>query len=286
MEDNAINQEIIQKYVETVNISITSIKKILDGTGNKEIVNDRLKKIVELSSADLISKWQNKNKILRTNYIYQLIPNYPIEILELSITIDAMVNLLDDIYDETLTKEQKAIIVIELLRLIPFVTKSHSEKIRLKISEYFNKILTVAITESIYRDLIEGTNDFKEKLKYGIDCYNCKSKDIDLFIELPLLKLGINEKSIRNMIKIFNIHRALSIIFKDLKDINHDYQNQTYTPIMLLAETEKDLNYLNHIINYYNESLNNLIEENDPFIKTIYENVRKDIQNLSKNIQN
>ena len=135
MEDTAITQEILLKYKETISTSITSIQKILqNGTGNTKIVNDRLKKIVEVSSADLICKWQKNKKILRTKYIHQLIPNYPIEILELSITIDAIVNLLDDIYDEILTKEKKAILVIELLRLIPFISKPHSEKIRFKIS--------------------------------------------------------------------------------------------------------------------------------------------------------
>lgn len=277
----------IENFNKIKKISIDSIRKILDNLINdSDVIDAYLNKIIEESSSTLVSKWKVNKKILRTSYMYRLIPNYPEKILELSIIIDAIVNLLDDLYDEILSKEQRALIIIELLRLLPFVIKPYPKPVGLKISEYFNKILTVALTESIYKQLIEETIDLNEKLKYFIECYNFKSKDIDLFVELPLIELGINEESIKNTVSLFNIYRALHIISKDIMDISHDLKNHTFTPIILLMQTENDFrSYMNRVTDYYNDLSIKIAKENDPILEKVHENTLEDIRNLIKGLQ-
>jgi hypothetical protein len=285
--DPIIDDVMINNFNKLKKTSIDSVQKILDNMIlESNVIHPLLNKIIEETSLTLVNKWKSKKKILRTTYIYRVIPNYPEKFLELSILIDAIVNLLDDLYDEILTKEQRGLVIIELLRLLPFLTKSYPVLVSSKISDYFSKIFTVAIMESIYKQLIEETKDFDEKLNYFIECYACKSKDIDLFVELPLIELDFDEESIKKTVSLFNTYRALQIISKDIIDINHDLANQTYTPIILLMKGGNDFKrYMNQITNHYYELSRKYVTENDPFLKKLRENVVNDIQTIIKGLK-
>ena len=128
-----------------------------------------------------------------------------------------------------------------------------SSKSRLKISEYFNKILCVAIPEIIYKGKIKNTSDFEKRLDYSIGCYDCKSLDMDIFVELPLIKLYDNDREIDDIVSLTRIHRAICLIKKDFRDLEHDIENETETPLIILfGEGKENLKrYMGRMFEHY-----------------------------------
>lgn len=269
---------IIKSYYNTKEFNICEMKNILNQIGIFDPPEfKKIEDIIHMSMQIMINKWNKNKKILRTELIYNIIPNYPKEILNKSILIDVVINILDDIYDEKLDKEEISSNILELLRTMAIIYKENfSEFEKNLMFNYFNKILCIAIIEFVYIDKIKYTSNISEKMDLAIDCYNCRSTDIDIFLELPLYELNINKMEIKKLIKIGNIYRAISIISKDITDMKKDMKNETITPIIILSEdAQKTLKYyLKKIISYYEiESNKYIIWENKKTCK-IYDNLK------------
>jgi len=67
-----------------------------------------------------------------------------------------------------------------------------------------------------------------------IRCYEVKSTDMDVFIELPLRAKGLDDKTTSKYTQLGRVHRAVSIIVKDLDDLEHDVETGEETPAVLL----------------------------------------------------
>ncbi|RLF44826.1 MAG: hypothetical protein DRN17_03765 [Thermoplasmata archaeon] len=215
---------------------------------------EQFSNIFNKTSHNLVDKWNRGQKSLRTEIAFKIIPNYPTTVLKTSLTLDAMINLLDDILDELMEKEERGIYIIELIRVLAIFNQQNiSTEVQNKVSEYFNKILCIAITEIIYKEKIKKSKDFNQRLHNSIQCYNYKSMDMDIFIELPLIEVFGNAKDMDTMVALGRVHRAVCIIKKDFKDLKHDIEQNTETPIVVLSEVGKEelMQYILQMMEFY-----------------------------------
>jgi hypothetical protein len=193
-----------------------------------------LEQMIRRAAGNLTEKWRRGRKTLRTEVAYKALRGYPDSTLNASLTLDAMINLLDDIYDEALGKEEMALYMVELIRTIANMNHLVEDGERTSMERYFNKILVIAFSEMHYRTRIKESLSYEEKLSSVIKCYEVKSTDMDVFIELPLRANGLEDETMSMYTRLGRVHRAVSIIIKDLDDLKHDVEAGEETPAVLL----------------------------------------------------
>lgn len=192
-------------------------------------------------------------------------------------TIDAIINLLDDLLDEMMEKEQKAAYILEIVRVLALFNHLKAPPyFQQRIASYFNKCICIVIPEIVYKDKIKAATGFEERLGYSVQCYDAKSLVMDIFMELPLVELFGDDKRVEDLVALARTHRAIALIKKDYNDLAHDQKNQTETPLVLLSrEGEEKLRmYLNALMKHYERrSKAPIASENDGF-STLVSNVR------------
>jgi len=265
--------ELIAQYNSKLQENITEIEKIIEELGIAEnIPIAQFEKMLTISLNNLTQKWENGRKTLRTLSAYEILPEYPMEVLNISITLDAIINLLDDILDELMTKQERGLYIIELIRILSFINREKlSNELNSKISEYFNKIICIAIPEIAYKDMLKNTDTYAKRLDLAIQCYNCKSTDMDIFMELPLIQLHGNTSEVRDIVRLSRIQRAVGLIRKDYNDLERDRDNETETPLLILSEENNNelKKYIDDMFSYYLDNATNLCEKisDDDLIK-------------------
>lgn len=282
--------ERIQKiYAETVHENLDKLREILKNDIGVEnpLVMEQIEKLLQYSSGNLIQKWQSGRKYARTLFAMRAIPNYPQNILKLSISIDAIINLLDEILDEEMNKETKALHLVELIRILAIYNHQKLEKKYLDaIGNYFNKIISIAILENLYRNLIKDEQDFNKIVNYSIQIYDCRALDMDIYAELPLIELyGPIDNETKKLVKIARIFRALNLIKKDIKDLEHDRENNTETVITLLHDKNDFNDFINDFIGYYKKE-SKKINSDEHELKNIINNFNNMIQKEIEEIEN
>ncbi len=237
--------EIIETYKKTIDDTLKDIYRILEHDLEYDIKIDKseiplqFKKVLDLSCENIVKKWSLGKKYVRTLFVKQAFPDYPKDILKLSLSIDVIINLLDDLLDEEIKEKDKALYIIELIRA--FSIYSHhkfEENLQEAVSSYFNKIISIAVSENIYKELIEKEDKPENILAYSEKVYNCRSLDMDIFIEVPLLTLygNLKKESTDKILKIGRVFRSLNLIKKDIIDIDHDRRNKIGTAMVLLFD--------------------------------------------------
>jgi len=282
--------EIIEVYTKTIDETLDDIHRILEydiGIDNFEIFA-QFKKILETSCKNITEKWSLGKKYVRTLFAKQAFSNYPSNILKLSLSIDVIVNLLDDILDEEINKQDKILYVVELVRaLAVYNCQKYEKNIQDSVANYFNKIIAIAVAENFYRNLIEKEDNTEKILDYSTKVYDCRSLDIDIFIEIPLLNLydNLEKENIKNIIKIGRIFRALNLIKKDIGDIEHDRKNDIWTAVMLLQNKGNSFkDYIKDLLEIYSKKIETIII--DTQLKEIRDNFYEMIKNEEQNIEN
>ena len=282
--------KIIEVYKGTVNETLADIYRILKydiEIGDSEIYA-QFKKILNLSCENIIERWSLGKKYVRTLFAREAFPNYPDDILRLSLSIDVIVNLLDDVLDEEINKQDKILYIVELVRALALYNYQRFEKdIQNSVGNYFNKIISIAVAENFYRNLIEKEENPEKILDYSIKVYDCRSLDIDIFVEMPLLKLyaGLEKGAINKIIQIGRTFRALNLIKKDIVDIEHDRKNDIGTVVILLhdkGDSFKD--YIKGLLETYSKKFDTIIVDNQ--LKEIRDNFYEMIKNEKQNIEN
>jgi hypothetical protein len=228
--ENDVTETLIERYLSMVELNLSCI----DDTVHLNDVRSPLEQMISRAAGNLTEKWRSGRKTLRTEVAYRALSGYPESTLNTSLTLDAMINLLDDIYDEALGKEEMAIYMVELIRTIANMNHLVEDGERATMEQYFNKILVIAFSEMHYRTRIKKSVSREEKLSTVIKCYEVKSTDMDLFIELPLRAKGLDNETTSKYTQLGRVHRAVSIIVKDLEDLEHDIETGEETPAVLL----------------------------------------------------
>lgn len=249
-------------YKSTISENLASIDKIIDDVKiNGSVSSRQFEEALNKSCCNLTDKWISGRKSLRTEIAHNIIPEYPAEILKISLVIDSIINLLDDSLDELMEKPERALYVIELVRALALFNKLNiSSEAKERIFEYFNKILVIAISEILYEEKIKMSDSFEKQVDYSIKCYDCKCLVMDIFVELPLIELHGCKNHVKEITRLARIHRALYQIKKDFRDLERDLRNQTETPIVILStEGKGELGkYIDAMIGHYEQEASNI----------------------------
>jgi len=231
-KENEVTAKLIDRYRSMMKGGIDR----LSYTPLSESEKAQYMHMTRLSTDNLIEKWRTGRKTLRTEIAYRGIADYPDSNLETSLLLDAMINLLDDVYDEAMGKDEMSLYIVELISTIAKMSSVIGDEERETVEEYFQKILLIAFSELLYRNRINEAASHEERRSLVTRCYEVKSMDMDAFIELPLRAKGYDEESVSRWVELGRVHRAISIIIKDLEDLDHDRGVGEQTPVVLLSQ--------------------------------------------------
>ncbi len=290
MTDSAARiQQLSETYLATIGDNLQAIDGILQDLGIGEAVPlSQFQEALQMSAGHLVRYWQMGRKVLRTRIAQEMIPGYPASVLNLSLMLDATINVLDDLLDELLTKEEKGIYILEMARILAIYNQLDiPAPLRERIAAYFNKCICIVLPEIVYKERLKATRDFDRRLVYAEQCYDSKSLDMDIFVELPLLEMFGPDVPIQGVVSLARVHRAVSLLHKDLADLEHDRTNHTETPLVILAEEgeEQLRRYLQELLARYRRR-----SEQDhrgdgnfaPFTRRIQAMIREEIANLTQ----
>jgi len=235
--------DIISLYNDSAYNNLKIIDKIIisDMGLNDPYLMELFNKTLQTSKNELIEKWRSGKKYLRTLTAIKAFPDYSLDSLNLSISIDAIINILDDLLDENLEKQAKTFYIVEIIRtLANYHYQKSNEALRHCIGSYFNKCIMIALLEKHFYDLLRNTKGDDYLIKYPIYIYDIRSLDIDVFIEIPLLSSNtIQFKD--DVLKVARTYRALELIKKDILDVEHDIDNGIDTIFTILWNRKNDL---------------------------------------------
>ena len=249
-------QEIIDLHKESLKNNLDEISKILKERGvRNESVLDSCNEILSLSCENIVKKWKNGKKYLRTSFVKEAFSNsYPENIIKTSIYIDTIINILDDLLDEKMDDNNKKLYVLEFLRVFSLYNYEYPTKeFQACLGKYFNKLISLAVTEDCYKNLIDRENNLDMVVKHSIEVLDCRSMDIDIFIELVILNDSLYDDKNDNIIKIGRMFRAINIMKKDILDIEHDNKTGQESMVSKVSKrNDLDLSkYILSITDYY-----------------------------------
>ncbi len=201
--------------------------------------------LMNMSAEKIMERWKTGKKYLRTVNVAKAIPNYPEEVLKLSVSVDAIVNNLDDLLDESLDINEKTLYIVEVIKLFSmFNYQSPDQTMRNAIAKYFNKLISVALLEKVYYDMMKSSHNSERPLEHIAPLYDCRSLDIDIFVELPMIRMSADRTAIESVINSGRCFRALNLIKKDIKDFQHDKEQNIATVITIFHGDKERLRSL------------------------------------------
>ncbi len=272
------NFEIYKKGINGNIDSIIEIIKNLEMTINPPI--DLFKQLLNKSSDQIIFNWSSGRKYSRTSFVQKSFENhFPNHLLPLFLSIDATVNILDDLLDEDMDKEKRGNYIVEILRNLPTYTdKNIPTEIRKSINEYFNKLIVLAVSEDFYKLNIQNEDNLDEIIKKSVSLLKCRAMDIDIFTDIALANYKSNNQiDIKNLNRLF---RSLNIFKKDLLDIPYDKEKGMETIAILVLNRNKNYfqEYAMRIIDLINKEKRIIIDNNldDQIIKNINDMMKEE----------
>jgi len=231
-----IKQEIIDFYKQSYLQNLENIKSIFSELKIEGLDITLYEGVLKSSSQNLIVKWKKETKYLRTVFAMRAFgENYRKEVMPISISIDAMINLLDDLLDENLTKEDKVLYIVEFLRCSSnFYSHVGDLNVTQKLGEYFNKLITLAVAENYLFKKIQSTRDFEEIVIYSSSLLMTRAMDIDVFIEIA------SGEVTSDVLRAGRVFRAVNILKKDILDFDHDLENGNVGPLIFVYKNRSD----------------------------------------------
>ena len=255
------NSEIYKKEIQQ---SLEEVEDILsDLEINDWVEVEDFNRLFNRSSRDIISSWTSGRKYSRTVFAKKAFGDtFPDDLMVFSLSVDVMINILDDFLDENLTNTRKENYVIEFLR--NFSIYNHMdipEELRDSVGLYLNKLITLALSENIYENNLKNEEDLEKIASASVELLKCRGMDMDIFAEIALINHKENNEEIK---KLFRIFRALNIFKKDILDISYDRDNGIKTVVIIALDKNFEFDeYTNLIIKNLEESSNNTLKEID-----------------------
>ncbi len=272
----------ISFYQKEVKKNLDDITNVFDLLKMKSAPDVALYESLFIESSKVITEnWASGKKYSRTFFVQKAFEeDFEEQQLGLLLSVDSMINILDDLLDENLSEEKKNNYVIELLRNFALYNRySIPEEVRQSIGLYFNKLITLALSEKFYENKISKSNNINEIITDSVDLLNCRGMDIDAFVEIALINSKEEEReSIRKAGRLF---RAINIFKKDINDISYDLENgmQTVVTIVLSREDLSFSEYISGVISLIFE------KEKELTRNKVTENFKRMILETEKEIQ-
>ena len=287
-------KQLTKIYESTTKENLDEIKNILKKCEMDKSLNiASYEKILSVSTDNVSKKWKSGRKYARTYFVAQAFgSHYPEKYLKFSMLFDAMVNILDDFFDEDLSKEEKGLYVLEFLRVFSLYNiYCPNIKIQKDTALYFNKLITLAIGENTYFNLIKKEKQIEKIVKYSADLLLCRAMDIDIFVEIALIEK--NNKKEENLKKIAKIFRAINIFKKDIDDIEHDQKNniETVTINVVNRNDQNFSEYTNKLLDFLISPIKEILDESKDYDKHLRmaiqgfdQLINEDIKKIKNNI--
>lgn len=237
------NQElVISKYRDLVSRSTDEVLEIirrleLNIPNASEIYSD----LLDGNANKMVGKWKKGEKYVRTEFVLEAFGSeYPEEVLPISIFVDSMINILDDLLDEDLSKEDKIFYILEYLRVFSLYSGQFpSKEIQQRVSLYFMKVITLAVAERVHLGLVENESDIRKISDLSSDLLITRAMDIDVFVDIVFVIEGLEiDENVQVAGRCF---RALNILKKDLLDLEHDLSGGQETLVTLVYKNQ-DMN--------------------------------------------
>lgn len=276
--------KIISRYRDSLNSNLENIRSV--EFVNKEI-EEGIRSVLTMSSENIIDAWVNKRKFCRTSFVMKAFGKfYPSEHILLSLSVDSIVNILDDLYDEDLDEKQKTLFIFELTRNLSLLSLEKADKFNLCLGNYFNKLITLAVAEnSIEKNLPEISSN-QILFDTSVDLLSLRAMDIDFYCEVALKAYDAKTLVKENILELCRVFRILNILKKDILDIEHDLKLGKKGIINEIVFIQKKMtlnDFINGIVkkifSVYDKPLKN-IPKNDYVISnflTMIENERNEI---------
>jgi hypothetical protein len=258
-------EDVITLYKKTLLRNLAVMNDILNNVPEKDKIVVALESLFVQAQEYLIGKWRTEKKYLRTVSALRAIPNYPKHIMGLSLTLDATVNILDDLLDENLAKEEKALYIVEIIRLMSnFVQTEVHKEVRDMTDLYYHKLISIAVLEKFFYDGMKKSKTIDEILINARGVTNMRSTDMDIFLQIPLFHADKDKTTIDNIVRLGRIFRCLNLIKKDLDDYDHDVAMNIDTIYTILSKNKiKLLDSVKLLVNSYMEDLKEFERNSD-----------------------
>lgn len=249
-------KKLITIYENGVQKNLKDINSILENTKiNNPIITGSYDKILSISAKKFTEKWISGRKYTRTLFLKKAFSDfYPEKYIEASLYIDAMINILDDLFDEEMDKKEKTCYIVEFLRTFSLYHQQQSQKnFKIDISYYFNELISLAIAEKYYKEFIKKEKNTNKIIEYSIKSHDIRSLDIDIFTQIALINYKISSQKTKKIIEIARIFRAINIIKKDIEDIEYDTKNNMESVISIVANQKNCdfTKYISALLDYY-----------------------------------
>ncbi|MEM4178030.1 MAG: hypothetical protein QXS29_10760 [Nitrososphaeria archaeon] len=226
-------ENLITYYNKITENVIAELEKLASEEGYD--IAPYIKNAIMQSTSFMSTKWRTKRKYLRTLSAMKIYSNdYPNneDMIKLSLVVDAMVNILDDLFDEVLTMEEKSMFILELGKILTYFSsqKMLSADLLKQFSMYIEKIILLGIGDHVLREKLSDIEVAKRH-------YLLRSMDIDIFVQIPML-FGIEIKNKEQFQKSCRAFRALNLLKKDISDIQHDEKIKQVTPVTIYKNSQ------------------------------------------------
>ena len=285
-----IKEENSKIYKKEVERNLDEIEKILEDVDMSSWVEGGdFKNLFDRSSRDIISSWTSGRKYSRTVFTKKAFGDtFPEDLIVFSLSIDVMINILDDLLDEELSSERKENYVIEFLRNFSIYNHENvPQELRNSVGLYLNKLITLALSESIYEKKLKQEKDFRKVVEKSVNLLECRGMDMDIFAEIALTTR--HQKNVEEIKKLFRVFRALNIFKKDILDISYDMENEIDTVVILVMDKNISfIEYSDAVINKFAEKKDTISENiDDPIgekISKMIETEEREIKKLAKSL--
>ena len=280
-------KDTFRKY-QNIHKEKENIKEMAEEIGVEESV-PMIYKLYDASFQNTVELWKNEKKVCRTNSVKIAMGNkYPDSVYDLSLTLDSIINNLDDILDNELSEGKKALHLLEAGKNIGKMMSISSElnkKFMIVIESYFNHIIPIICGgEATYTKYLEGSKNESDIIKYCKKYYNSRIIDMDAFIEMPAIESGMSDLEIKKMIKLGRNFRALNLMKKDLIDIPEDTKNNTKTAFTILKSRGLEVKkYSNRLCEMYLKAIKEIefkTNELNEIKQKFYEMAKKDMKEM------
>jgi hypothetical protein len=185
----------------------------------------------------ILGKWKKREKYIRTEFVATAFDSdYPREVLGISVAIDAMINILDDLLDEDVAKKAKTLYILEYLRIFSLYSKTKPNPfIQECMFNYFNKLIMLAVFEGNVLKKVKEEKQTSKIIRYASKLLMIRAYDIDIFVEVVLDSLDI-KKDREDILDIARAFRAINILKKDVIDIPYDLSHRQETLMTYLSQ--------------------------------------------------
>ena len=216
---------IAEKHYEHENIK---------AVGLPSFVEEKLYEFVQ----HLYLSYRKYSRSCQALYIYDGVSD---SLGKLLASVDVYIAMLDEFYDEELSRKEKLSVLGALTVVHPYMVKAAA---KLNLVDALSRYLTMPAFVAL------------SQLRRDLDLvlwYYWRGSAMDFFMEVPARDLGVSVKEVLALVEAGRWLRGIILVWKDLHDVEHDKKTGAENPFI---KDEVDLHDLvKNLVNGLNRSL-------------------------------